>query len=58
MNKKTLSKPQLKAQIEILNSLKVDYYDTQESLGGNSGDNYVGMTQIQKKIDLINKKLK
>jgi len=58
MSNKTLSKPQLKAQIEILNSLKVDFYDTQESLGGNSGDNYVGMKQIQNKIKLINKKLK
>ena len=52
-----LTQKEIKAQIKILESLKTDYYDQQEGLGGTYGDNYVGMKQISAKIRLLSKKL-
>lgn len=45
------------AQKRILESLKVDYYDIQDGLGGPYGDNYIGMKQIERKLRLIDKNL-
>lgn len=58
MAKVKLTKKELSAQKQILESLKVDFYDMQDGLCGPSGDNYVGMKQIEGKLHLIDNKLK
>jgi len=45
------------AQINVLESLKIDYYNITEGIGGSAGDNYVGLKQITKKINSLKKKL-
>ena len=55
--KNKLTTNEIKAQILVLESLKTDFYDIQEGLGGTSGDNYVSSTQIDKKIKSLKKKL-
>jgi len=57
MAKSKLTKKELMAQKRILESLKVDYYDIQDGLGGPYGDNYIGMKQIERKLRLIDKNL-
>lgn len=52
-----LTQKEINAQIKILESLKIDYSDQREGLGGTYGDNYVGMKQISYKIRLLNEKL-